>query len=560
MSVYLSQFVIESRSLHDDGFVWTSEQGDELCSKVVTLNSCLDSVAKVSVQCRKSFQGYGGCCYCYHPGHLVDLTNDVVLGAGSAEDRVGTNIVQTDRDDESLSDVSDRQDEASNVRTVKQVRYCFSRGGVYPDRTDKDVRSDMEESLTTDKEVRGIKGMSPFFFLLSFNLVWGFVIDAMHGVYLGVARQMLHLMLDSRFSTREYSLRSKMREIDQRLLKLQPPLHITRRPQSISNYVHWKANELRSWLLYYCLPCVVDILPAVYVQHLCLLVTAMYILSSDCILSGDLDRAHCYLLKFVEDFELLYGPSQMVFNVHLLSHLVQCVRFWGPLWAYSAFCFETANGNLKRLVKGTKGVAPQICRRYATQRFMPKILQPYDIQDRVEVFCNNLLMTTRRSQVATRVAEIVLLDSCVHVPLDDYLSRAFQVANLPQIEECYPRAIVNGVLYHSMTYKRRGKKSFDAAVFLRDGTCGIIERIFLRQGCVFFLLKTLEMEHDTYVCEYRIAGNFENARAPHIRVCSLYPFGDLKIVRANLARSKCIYLKLSHRTYVTTFPNVFEKD
>ena len=37
-------------------------------------------------------------------------------------------------------------------------------------------------------------------------------------------------------------------------------------------------------------------------------------------------------------------------NIHLLSHIAECVRNWGPLWAYSCFQFEGMNRELKALI------------------------------------------------------------------------------------------------------------------------------------------------------------------------------------------------------------------
>ena len=47
-------------------------------------------------------------------------------------------------------------------------------------------------------------------------------------------------------------------------------------------------------------------------------------------------------------------------NVHILLHIANCVRFWGRLWAYSAFSFENMNGQLKLLFHGTKNMSKQV--------------------------------------------------------------------------------------------------------------------------------------------------------------------------------------------------------
>ena len=47
-------------------------------------------------------------------------------------------------------------------------------------------------------------------------------------------------------------------------------------------------------------------------------------------------------------------------NVHLLSHLAETVRHWGPMWVYSCFHFETMNAVLKSVFHGTRDMSEQV--------------------------------------------------------------------------------------------------------------------------------------------------------------------------------------------------------
>ena len=47
-------------------------------------------------------------------------------------------------------------------------------------------------------------------------------------------------------------------------------------------------------------------------------------------------------------------------NVHMLTHLVDCVENWGPLWAYSCFHFESGNGQIKSHFHGTRAMNVQV--------------------------------------------------------------------------------------------------------------------------------------------------------------------------------------------------------
>ena len=50
----------------------------------------------------------------------------------------------------------------------------------------------------------------------------------------------------------------------------------------------------------------------------------------------------------------LLGESKISMCVHLLSHLTNYVQFWGPLWTFFSFAFESMNRHIKKLFHGTR--------------------------------------------------------------------------------------------------------------------------------------------------------------------------------------------------------------
>eukprot|EP00734_Pompholyxophrys_sp_LG126_P000185 Pompholyxophrys_sp_v1_NODE_31_length_3649_cov_4.542571.p4 type:complete len:104 gc:universal NODE_31_length_3649_cov_4.542571:1072-761(-) len=80
------------------------------------------------------------------------------------------------------------------------------------------------------------------------------------------------------------------------------------------------------------------------------LIEGMTILLSKSISPDLLCHARVVLNQFCQDYELLYGLEHVNMNMHLLSHVVDCVEMNGPLWAYSCFGYESANGLVKRQV------------------------------------------------------------------------------------------------------------------------------------------------------------------------------------------------------------------
>lgn len=103
-------------------------------------------------------------------------------------------------------------------------------------------------------------------------------------------------------------------------------------------------------------------------NHLIKLVDATHILSGISISQNQLKSADQMLKSFVDEFEELYGESNMVYNVHQLRHISECVKRNGPLFAYSNYCMEDNIGHLVSHVKGTTDVLSQISTRYILEK------------------------------------------------------------------------------------------------------------------------------------------------------------------------------------------------
>ena len=83
--------------------------------------------------------------------------------------------------------------------------------------------------------------MCQFAQLSNFDVVDGVAVDYMHGILLGVCKQLLKLWLDSKFSSEDWYCGSLIGLIDERLLSIKPPNSITRVPRSLEHHrKYWK--------------------------------------------------------------------------------------------------------------------------------------------------------------------------------------------------------------------------------------------------------------------------------------------------------------------------------
>ena len=117
-------------------------------------------------------------------------------------------------------------------------------------------------------------GQSPFMSLSVSN----FPLDYMHLICLGVTRKLMYLWIRGPLATRLGT--QTTRELSEAfiLLKVQVPHEFALKPRSLNELDHWKATELRQFLLYtgpVCLQCCLN--EAVF-KNFILLSSAMYIL------------------------------------------------------------------------------------------------------------------------------------------------------------------------------------------------------------------------------------------------------------------------------------------
>lgn len=177
---------------------------------------------------------------------------------------------------------------------------------------------------------------------------------------------MVDLWVNSSHHGEEYYIGLRVKLIDERLQLISPPSEIHRSPRSLSQRCYWKASEWRAFI-FYSLIVLRRVLPARYLNHFFLFVYGIYVLLGDSISNESIALSEVCLAKFVIQLEQLYGISSCKFNAHCLTHLGHCVKNCGPLWATSAFTFESHNHTLINMFHGTQCVPQQIADTFLLQ-------------------------------------------------------------------------------------------------------------------------------------------------------------------------------------------------
>lgn len=276
--------------------------------RIVTCS--VDLPAKAVIQNMMQYNGKFGCGYCTHPGQSVEVGTVKI----SKQIRFGK-----------LKNDSSRRVHAMTARIMNRMG-------------------------ATSKPQTGIKGKSILLNLPNFNKVDGFVIDYLHNILQGVVRLLFRLWFECKRTNgrcnKFYISEAQQKILNSRIRNIKSCRFINRKARPLSARKKFKANEIRGMLLYYLPICLLGVMHKEYLDHFMLLSSSTYILLQKTITDADLNTAQTNLRIFVDSFEKLYKIENMTNNVHLLSHLVDCVRRTGPLWSQSTFHFENWNGVL----------------------------------------------------------------------------------------------------------------------------------------------------------------------------------------------------------------------
>ena len=135
-----------------------------------------------------------------------------------------------------------------------------------PKRSKSEFLENVKHAIERNEIVNGIKGISWFAALPSYDIIDGTGIDYMHGV-LGYMKQLLHLWFDSTYSKDKFSVSKQTKIVDAQMNTISTTNSISHCPRPISDLKNWKASEFSAFVLFYGPVVLRSVLPFVYFQN-----------------------------------------------------------------------------------------------------------------------------------------------------------------------------------------------------------------------------------------------------------------------------------------------------
>lgn len=190
------------------------------------------------------------------------------------------------------------------------------------------------------------------------------------------------------------------------------------------------------------------------------MVKAIYIRNSDSITAADLNVAKGLINTFVEDYQRLYGLKNMVFNVHLLIHLVTTVRNWGPMWVFSALPFESLNKRIVDSITSPYHRADQVVMRLFMKKFVIVASKRIRIAEKTRSQINSILKIQDVQVEGMPEGHYIVGrgKSEARLPNDqevELVRASGKIINPATHVIVYKNAIINGTKYKARDNKRR---------------------------------------------------------------------------------------------------------
>ncbi|SMN01974.1 hypothetical protein SPONN_281 [uncultured Candidatus Thioglobus sp.] len=201
------------------------------------------------------------------------------------------------------------------------------------------------------------------------------ILDPMHNLYLGTSKYILKLWMKQ-----EVLDQAKCVEINRRILLVAIPSNfkISRLPPTIESVSSFTAEQMMIWVNFYSIFCLHKLLPDEHLECWRHFVLASRLLSKHQMTSTDVIVADTLLLSFCRRFEHIYGSNAVMPNMHMHSHLLECVKDFGPMCSFWLFSFERYNGILGDQPTNNCAIESQLLKRFIDENFNLQLLHSGD--------------------------------------------------------------------------------------------------------------------------------------------------------------------------------------
>ncbi len=192
-----------------------------------------------------------------------------------------------------------------------------------------------------------------------FDVIRQTSIDAMHLLFLGIAKSFFQLLVEEGILTEE-----KMAMISENLKNMHSTSHKSWLPKNIGS--HWKffnAYEWKNFTLTYSLQAFRRVIPPDYLRTWSLFVNACQLIAKPYVTKSEVEKAHELLCSYVKALQDQFGKEVIKPNHHMSLHLKESIMDFGGVYSTWLFSFERFNGFLGDYHNNNKGIEVTLMRK-----------------------------------------------------------------------------------------------------------------------------------------------------------------------------------------------------
>ncbi len=221
------------------------------------------------------------------------------------------------------------------------------------------IRNAQNEKQKGDLETKHGCRYSVLLDLDYFDAIRHNAIDAMHNLYLGIAKSFFELLVEKEILTDV-----KLAMITKNLEEMYTNSGKSWLPKNIGS--HWKcfnAFEWKQWTLVYSLPALRKVIAPEYLKIWSIFVEACQLISKPCPSQEDIDQADSKFSEYIKALQGKFGYQAVKPNHHMSCHLKQTIEDFGGVYTTWLFAFERLNGYLGDYKTNYKGIEITLMRK-----------------------------------------------------------------------------------------------------------------------------------------------------------------------------------------------------
>ncbi len=206
------------------------------------------------------------------------------------------------------------------------------------------------------------------------------IIDPMHNLFLGTAKHVMESCLEASILTA-----ADLQKVQERVDAVNVPTNMGRIPAKIAkSFSGFTAEQWKEWVTVFSPYALFDLLPSDHYNLWLKFFKACKLICTPMVNLRDFASSQSLLVDFYHGFEKLFGNRRMTPNMHLHTHLADCIFDYGPVCEFWLFSFERYNRILGKYYTNNKSIEIQLMPKFTKDQLISSLKLPDMFQNELQ--------------------------------------------------------------------------------------------------------------------------------------------------------------------------------